>query len=189
MTVSVTTDMEVEGSTVLVFHATWNSTDSAYDRKALALVNKDDLSVTIDEDTEDFNPGGERRTRTYRTNNTVEFEATTALANDLSALEDIGIADSGATDGVAADFSTENRRIGFSDTDPDALEFGFFKDEQLQNAKDGNLDAIADSEILMRGEGVKIMAGDVDPSATPVTASFSGMIEGTYYFDYDGGGA
>ena len=189
MATSVTTDMEVEGSTVLVFHATGNSTDSSYDRKALALVNKDDLSVTIDEDTEDFNPGGERRTRTYRTNNTVEFEATTALANDLSALEEIGIADSGATDGVAANFSTEDRRIGFADSNPAALEFGFFKDEQLQNAKDGNLDAIADSEILMRGEGVKIMAGDVDPSATPVTASFSGMIEGTYYFDYDGGGA
>ena len=187
MPVTTTTDEEVEASTVLVFHATWNETDSSYDRKVLALVDKDDLSITIDENEETWTTGGEKRERSYITEESIEFEATTAIANDLTGLVEVGIADDSDADGIAFDNSTGSRRIGFGDSNPAAIEFGLFKDDQLQNAKDQNLDAIADSEVLKRMEGVKIRAGDIDASSTPVTASFSGKVEGKLYFDYDGG--
>jgi len=187
MTVDSTTDGEVEGSTVLVMHATWNETDSSYDRTVLALADKDDTSVTVDENEETWSPSGEKRERSYITGESIEIEVATALATDLTGLEEVGIADTSASDGIEFDNSTDARRIGFSDSNPAAIEFGLFKDDQLENAKSDNLDAIADSEILKRFEGVKIRAGDVDTSSTPVTASFTGKVEGTYYLDYDGG--
>jgi len=189
MTVDATSELEAEGSNILVAIATWNETDSAYDRTVLALATKEDTSVTIDEDTEDFNVGGDRRTKRYRTNNEITIEVTQAVATDLSALAELGIADKDATDGVKVNFSTEDRRIGFEDSNPSALEIGIFKDSVLDEAANDNIDMIADSELLHRAEGVKIMAGDVDPSATPETVEFEGMVEGDFWLDYDGSGS
>jgi hypothetical protein len=187
MTVSVTTDTEVEGNTLLIMHATWNETDSKYDRKVLALADKDEVTITVDDEEENWSPSGEKRNRGYITGEDVEFEIGVVEAEDLSALDELGIVDTEASDGVKFNNSTADRRIGFSDSNPAAIEFGLFKDDQLQNAKDANLDAIADSELLKRCEGVKIRAGESDLSSTPVMSSISARVEGDYYYDYDGG--
>jgi len=189
MTVSVTSDTAVEGSTLLIMHATWNETESTYDRKVLALTDKDEVSITVGEDEETWSPSGEKRNRGYITAEDVEFEIGVVEAEDLSALDELGIVDTETTDGVKFNNTTDARRIGFEDSNPAAIEFGLFKDDQLQNAKDDNLDAIADSEVLKRCEGVKIRAGDSDLSSTPVMNSISARVEGAYYFDYGGGGA
>jgi len=189
MTITVTSDTEVEGSTLLIMHATWNETDTAYDRTVLALADKDEVSITVDEDEETWSPSGEKRNRGYITGEDVEFEIGVVEAEDLSALDKLGIVDTTASDGVRFNNTPDARRIGFEDSNPAAIEFGLFKGDQLQNAKDDNLDAIADSELLKRCEGVKIRAGDSDLSSTPVLSSISARVEGAYYYDYDGGGA
>jgi len=189
MTVSATTDDEVEGTLVLVFHATWNETDSTYDRIALALVEKDDLAVSFgEEETESFRPAGDRTIRRYRQGHEVGFEVGAVAATDLTGLEEVGLVDSSATDGIKPDFSTDARRIGFADSNPAAIEFGYFKDDVLDDAKGDNLDAVADSELLHRFEGVKIMLNEFDPSASPLRVAFEGMVEGENWVDYDGSG-
>jgi len=187
MTVDATTDTEVEASTVLVFHATWNSTNSEYDRTALALVDRDELSITVDEEEETWSPSGKKRERGYIIGEDIQFEIGVVESEDLSALEELGVVDTSDADGVVFDNSTSSRRFGFEDSNPSAIEFGLFKDDQLENAKNDNLDAIADSELLRRCEGVKIRAGDSDLSSTPLLSSLTARVEGKYYYDYDGG--
>lgn len=178
---------EVEASIVGVFIATWDDTNSEYTRDFLGLTNKDDLSVTIDESTEDFTPSGERRTRRYRTNNEITFEVTQAADKDFAASIEAGLVQDG-TDGVRWDPSTDSRRFGFESSNPSGIEFGMFKDDIGKKIDDGSLDVVADSEVLHRFEGVKIMSGDIDPSATPETISFEGMVEGAFWVDYTGSG-
>jgi len=66
-TTDLSTETEVEGSIVNVIHVDNSGTDPA--RTVLALATKEDTSISIDEDDDDFDTGAERRTRRYRTNN------------------------------------------------------------------------------------------------------------------------
>lgn len=170
-TTDTTTDDEVTGSIVDVIHVDASGTDPV--RTVLALATKDDVSVTIDESTEDFNPGSVRRTRRYRTNNQIDIEVTQAISTDLDALDTVGLVDS---DGDIT-FADDDRKWGSDEY----LEIGYNNGE-LDYSTDPGPD---DYEMLHRASDIEIMAGDIDPSETPPTVGFVAMVEGTLTVDAD----
>ncbi|WP_049925367.1 hypothetical protein [Halopiger goleimassiliensis] len=168
----ITNELEVEGSTVSVIHVDESETEPV--RTILAHCTKEDLSVTIDEDDEDFNPGSFRRTKRYRTNNTIDIEVTSAIAPDLDALEKIGAVDS---DGKVT-FSGEDRKIQAADDE--FIEIAYFDHKPDYTS----VDVEADSELLHRAEDCELTSPEVDPSQTPPTASWTWWVEGDFYIDY-----
>lgn len=188
MATDITNDLEVEGSQVLVFHADESGSEPEY--TGIALQEKDDLSITVDEDDDDFNPGGARRTRRYRTNNTADAEVSSAIATDVSGLELIGVAVED-DNGMAISFKTEDRRIGFDDDE--WVGMAYFKDDVLKQLKNGEeIDLIEDSELCHRLDDLKLTSPEIDPSETPPTVSWTWWVEGDpiyidYYPDGDGG--
>lgn len=186
MTIDITSDLEVEGSNVLVFHADDSGTDPEY--TGLALAEKDDLSIPIDESDEEFDPAAGRRTRRYRTNNTVDAEVSSAIATDLSALEKIGVAVED-DEGMAITFKTEDRRIGYGNDE--WVGFAYFKDDVLKRLKTGDgVDVIEDSELCHRLDDLELTSPEIDPSGSPPTVSWTWWVEGDpIYLDYypDGG--
>ena len=174
-TTETSTEDEVNGSIVNVILLDDSGTDPA--RTVLALATKGDLSVSIDESTESFNPAQQRRTERYRTNNEIDIEVTKAISTDQQALQDLGLID----DSGAIDFSDSSRELG---TDQ-YLEVGYSNDELDYSTDPGP----ADFELLHRASDVEIMAGDIDPSGTPPTISFTAMIHGDLTFAADALGA
>lgn len=166
----ITNDLEVEGSIVSVIHCDESGADPV--RTVLGLCTKDDLSVTIDESNEDFNPASERRTRRFRTNNTIDVEVASAIAPDLEALELIGVTDS---DGKIT-FNSSDRQTGADEY----LEVAYFADEPDFSAAD----IPADSELLHRFADCEVTSPEIDPSATPPTASWTFWVEGDAWIDY-----
>ncbi|OIB56601.1 hypothetical protein [Natrialba sp. SSL1] len=181
MATDITSDLEVEGSQVLVFHADESGTDPEY--TGLALADKDDLSIPIDEDDEDFNPGATRRTRRYRTNNTVDAEVSSAIATDLSGLEKIGVAVEDEN-GMAITFKTEDRRIGYGNDE--WVGMAYFKDDVLKRLKAGDeIDLLEDSELCHRLDDLELTSPEIDPSETPPQVSWTWWVEGDpIYIDY-----
>lgn len=167
-TTETSTTDEVEGSIVNVIHVDNSGTDPV--RTVLALATKDDLSITVDEDSEDFNPAAERRTRRYRTNNTVDIEVSKAISTDQAALETLGLVDENG----ALDFSSSSRDL----PSEEYIEIGYNADELDYSSDPGP----ADYELLHRASDVEIMAGDIDPSETPPTVSFTVMVDGELTF-------
>lgn len=169
---NITTESEVEGSIATVIHVDDSGTDPV--RTVLALATKDDLSISIDEDSEDFNPGKQRRTERIRTSNTVEVEVATAVATDLDALETVGIVDS--TGKVT--FDTGDRRI--LESNDEYVEVAYFSDEP----DFGTVDMEADSDLLHRFADLELTSPEMDPSETPPMVSWTWWVEGGYWFDY-----
>lgn len=172
--VDLTTETEVEGAILAFVHVDESGTDPV--RTVCALTTKEDLTITIEEDNEDFNPAYQRRTRRIRTNNTIDIELSTALAPDLSALSLLGIADS---DGKVT-FDSSDRKLLAPD---EFVEIGYFSDEP----DFATIDMVADSELLHRFSDVEIANPEVDPSASPPTVSLVGWVEGDFWIDYAGG--
>lgn len=168
----LTTNVEVEGAVAAFVHVDESGTDPV--RTVCALTSKEDLSIPIDEDSEDFNPAAERRTRRIRTNNTIDIELSTAMASDLSALSLLGVVDS---DGKVT-FDSSDRKI--LESNDEYLEIAYFGDEPDYST----VDMVADSELLHRFVDVEIVSPEVDASASPPTVSLTGWVEGAYYVDY-----
>lgn len=174
-TTDLSTEDEVNGSIVNVILVDDSGTDPV--RTVLALATKGDLSVSVDEDTESFDLAAQRRTERYRTNNEIDIEVSKAISTDQQALQDLGLID----DTGALDFSDESRELG---TDQ-YLEIGYSNDELDYSTDPGP----ADFDLLHRASDVEIMAGDIDPSGTPPTVSFTAMVHGDLVFAADALGA
>ena len=160
-----TTDQEVEGSIVHVIHIDNSGTDPV--RTVLALATKDDLSVSVDEDNEDFNPAAERRTRRYRTNGTADLEVASVIDVDMEALELIGLVDSNGN----VTFDTTDRRIESPD---EYIELAYFTDEGQD---------YANAELIHRFEDLELTSPEIDPSSTPPVTSWTWWIEGAIKFN------
>lgn len=167
-TTDTSTEDEVQGSIVNVILVDNSGTDPV--RTVLALTTKGDLSVSISESTESFDLAAQRRTERYRTNNEIDIEVSKAISTDQAALEDLGLVDA---DG-AIDFSDASRELGADKF----LEIGYSDDELDYSTDPGP----ADFELLHRASDVEIMAGDIDPSGTPPTISFTAMVHGDLEF-------
>jgi hypothetical protein len=168
----LTTDDAVTGSQVAITHVDDSGTDPV--RTVLALAAKDDLTVTIEDEEEDFNPAARYATRRYIVSGTIDIEVSSAVATDLSQLELLSISDSNDQ----LNRQPGDRRIG---ADGNAyVEFAFFDGEP----DFGSVDLVADSEILMRFGDVQIANPEVDASASPIMVSFQGWVSGEMYFDY-----
>lgn len=182
MTDDITNDLEVEGNNLLIILASWNDTDATYDRTVFALASKEDVSIPVDESSSDFTPGRERRTRRYRTSETVDVEVSSAISVDLDVLTQVGIAEED-TDGVKYTSDSTARRIGYADDEH--IEIAYFKDD-VKESDIGTVDLVADSEICHRFSDVKTASPEFDPSSTPPTASWTFWVEGDFYIDYTG---
>lgn len=174
-TTDTSTETELDGSIVNVIHVDDSGTDPV--RTVLALATKDDLSITIDEGTESFDPANVRRTRRYRTTNEIDIEVTSAISTDLADLQLIGLVD----DSGAINFAKADRDLGSDQY----LELAYSTDELDYSTDPGP----ADFEMVHRASDVEIMAGDIDPSSTPPTVSFTAMVEGELIVDADALGA
>ena len=167
---TTTNDNEVEGSIVHVIHAEWDDTNAVYDRTVLALTTKDDLSVSIDESDESFDLASERRTRRYRTNNTIDLEVSSAIDVDMAAAERIGIVNA---DGELT-FDSAARKIGY-DTD-EHIEIAYYNAESTD---------ILDAELVHRFSDCELTNPEIDPSSTPPLLSWTWMVDGTAHLNYD----
>jgi hypothetical protein len=164
-----TANDEVAAPIVHFLHVDESGTDPVY--TLLALFNKDDLSLSVDEGSEDYTPAAERRTRRTRTNNTIDLEAATPFAADLSAMELIGFADSNGK--LTTD--TEPRQL--KPADNEFVEIAYQNDEGNDRS---------DAELIHRLEDVEFVSPEIDMSATPPIVSFTAWIEGSVYFNYTG---
>ena len=176
MATDSTTETEVTAKQVAIVYATWNDTDSSYDRTILALASKDDLTITDEAEDTDFTPSAEYSTRRYATSGTMDLEISSAVATDLSALEMLGIVDS---EGKYIKSGPE-RRIGFGEDEH--LEFAYFNFEPDY----ANVDIVADSELLNRFSNLKVQNPEFDPSEAPLTVSLECWVEGEVWMDYPG---
>jgi hypothetical protein len=171
----ITNDIEVEGSMVAIVHCDESATEPT--RTVLGLTTKDDLSIPIEEENEDYSKSYQRRTERIRTSNTIDMEVTSAMAPDLESLELIGLVDS---DGKLS-FDSELRQLG-----PDVyLELHYFADEPDFST----VTLPDDAELSHRGGDVEIANPEVDPSATPPTCAFVAWIEGDFWINYTASGA
>jgi hypothetical protein len=177
-TVNKTNSSEIEGSQVAIILC--DETGAEPVRSILALSTKGDLSTAFDEDSEDFTPGAERQTREYRTNQTFTVEVSSALAADLEAMTEIGLAVDG-TDGIEFSTSTDDRRIGYGEEK--YVEIAYLADELPSDLS--TFDVVADTELLHRFGDCKLMNPEIDPSSTPPMASWEWAVEGEKYIDYD----
>lgn len=168
-TTDTSTEDEVEGSIVNIMHVDNSGTEPV--RTVLALATKDDVSISIDEGSESFDPANVRRTQRYRTTNEIDIEVTSALSTDLADLQLIGLVD----DSGAITFDSADRDLPAEEY----LEIGY-SDSELDYSTDP---APADFEMVHRAGDVKIMAGDIDPSSVPPTVSFTAMVEGELIVD------
>lgn len=167
---ATTTNDEVAGSIIHVLHVDESGTDPV--RTLLALFTKEDLTLTIEDESEDFNPAAERRTRRIRTNNTADLEGSTPFAVDMSAMDLIGFVDSNGK------FTSDpaNRRLRPSDNE--YIEIAY------QTTEDASY---ADAELVHRFEDVEFTSPEIDMSASPPLASFTAWVHGDIWFSYDGG--
>jgi len=168
-TTDTSTKTEISGSVVNVIHVDNSGTDPV--RTVLALATKDDLSISIDESTESFDPANVRRTERYRTNNEIDIDVSSAISTDLADLQLIGLVDTNGN----IDFSDASRDLGVDEY----IEIGY-SDAELDYSTDPGP---AEFEMLHRASDVEIMAGDIDPSSVPPTVDFTVMVEGELTVD------
>lgn len=165
----LSTEDKLEGSIVNVIYVDASGTDPS--RTVLALATKDDLSVTIDESTESFDKAIRRRTERIRTANEIDIEVSQAVSTDHSGLQKVGLVDS---DGKLV-FDDESRDLGSDEY----IELAYSSSEIDYTTDPGP----ADFAQVHRAGDVEIMAGDIDPSSTPPTISFTVMVEGDLELD------
>lgn len=166
---------EVEGNIINIIHVDDSGTDPQ--RTVLGLATKDDLSVSIDESTESWNPSIKRRTQRYRTANEIDIEFTEILATSQDTLELLGLVDA---DGKL-DFDNQSRRLGSDQY----LEIAYANKEMDYTTDPGP----SDFELVHRASDVETMLGDIDPSSTPPTASLTVMVHGDLWINADTLGA
>ena len=165
-----TTNDEVAAPIVHILHVDESGAEPV--RTLLALVTKEDLTLTLEDENEEFNPAAERRTRRIPTNNTADLEMASPFAADLSAMELIGFADSN----------------GKLVTDPDGRKLSPSNDEYLEIAyQESEGAAYADAELVHRVEDVQFVSPEIDLSATPPVTSFTAWIEGEIWLAYQSG--
>lgn len=167
-----TQDVEVEGSVIYVIHAEWDDVEEAYTRTAVSLLTKDDLELTVEEDEEELNLASARRTRRYRTHNTVTVEVSSPIDVDMETAALMGIVDQ--TDDGRLTFGTTNRTI--SSADGEFVEFAYFNEEGLD---------LADAELIHRLADVEAMNPEIDMSSTPPLMGWEWIVHGDIYLDYD----
>lgn len=143
-------------------------------RTLLALFPKEDLTLTIEDESEDFNPAAERRTRRIRTNNTADLEGATPFAMDMSAMDLIGFVDSNGK------FTSDPADRRLRPEDNEFIEIAYQTTEGA---------AYADAELVHRFEDVEFTSPEVDMSASPPITSFTAWVHGDIWFSYDGGGS
>ena len=173
---SLSTQTEVEGSLVSVLLAEYDDASTEWTRTVLSQATKEDLSISFDESSEEFDQGSFRRNKRYRVSNTIDVEIATAVATDLDALESLGVVNSNGK----ATWDTDSRRITNGGDTQQALELAYWKDEPDFSS----VDVEADSEILNRFTDVKVVVEDLDPSSTPPLMSLMMWVEGGFWFDY-----
>lgn len=178
MTTDLTTEMEVEGNNVLVMLADETGTDT--ERTALALAEKDDMSIPVDEDTDEFTPGRTRRTRRYRTAETIDVEVSSAIGVDAEALQEVGIAKE-VDDGIQYTSDSSDRRIGYDEEV--YAEVAYFVDD-INEGNIGELDVVEESELLHRFGQIRTVSPEFDPSETPPMVSWTWWVDGVFYIDY-----
>jgi nucleotide-binding universal stress UspA family protein len=165
-TVNKTNSSEIEGSQVAIILCDETGAEPA--RSILALSTKGDLSTAFDEDSEDFTPGAERQTRQYRTSQTFTVEVSSALAADLEAMTEIGLASDSGTDGIEFSTSTDDRRIGFGEEK--YVEVAYLADELPSDLS--TFDVADDTEAF--SDRVTEIAADADVEmSTSIAAGFS----------------
>ena len=160
---------EVEGSVVYVIHVDESETEPV--RTAISLLTKDDLDFSVDEDEEDLELAAERRTRRYRTNNTVDLEVGSPIDIDMEAAELVGIAD--ADDDGRLTFGTEQRRL--RPEDDEYIEIAYFNEEGLD---------YSDAELVHRFEDVEAINPEIDMSETPPVLGWTWIVHGDIWLDY-----
>lgn len=167
---TTTNDTKVEGSVAAVIHLTYNDTDLVWERTVLALTTKDDLSATVDEDDESIDLSTRRRTQRHRTNNTVDVEVTSAVAPDVEVLTLVGVVDADGN----LETGTAARTV--DSADDEYIELAYFDYEP----DFGAVDVVADSELLHRFADCELTSPEIDPSETPITASWTWWVDGTF---------
>lgn len=164
------TQTKVDGSVAAVVHVDDSGTEPV--RTVLFHATKDDLSLPVDESSEDFDIAAQRRTERIATNNTVDFEVSTAIATDASALELLGIVDSNGK----MTFDTSDRELGADIY----IEVHYFGDEP-----DYSTVALpGDAELTHRLGDVEVHSPEFDPSATPPMVSLTMWVEGGVWPNY-----
>lgn len=168
MTPTLTNETEVEGTIIHVIHV--DDSDTEPERTVLALVDRDGMSMSIDEEEGEFNPAVKRRTQRYRTNNTADLEVSSVMAVDLESMELIGLVD---TDGRLT-FDTDSRRLRPSD------------DEYIEIAY-GNAEGFdfADAELVHRFEDIEATSPEVNMGDVPPLVSWTFMIHGEIWWNYE----
>ena len=162
-----TNETEVEGSMVHVIHVDDSGTETV--RTVLALAGRDDISLSTDEDEEDFQLAATRRKRRYRVGNTVDVEVASAIDVDTEAMELVGLVDADGT----MSFATEDRRLRPED------------DEYIEIAY-GNYEgfAYADAELVHRLEDVELANPEVDMGSIPPIVSWTWWVHDAIHFAY-----
>lgn len=164
------TNTTAEGPVLAIVHV--DESGASPVRTVLAHATKSDASLTVEEENEDFNPGAYRRTERIATNNTADFELSTAIATDTSALELLGVVDS---DGKMT-FDTSDRKLG-SDT---YIEIHYFSDEPDYST----VTLPADATLTHRLGDVEVRNPEFDLSATPPLVSLVMWVEGGIWPNY-----
>ena len=168
--VDVTNQIEVEGAIAAVIHVDDSGTETA--RTVLGLTTRDGLEVNVDEDDESWQPSTLRREQRIRTSNTIDISVESAFADDLEAVDLIGIVD-GDDDGRVT-FDSEDRKWG----DDAYIELAWFGDEPDFET----VDIVSDSEQLWRGSDIETAGLETDTDVPP-TWSATFWIEGDLYLD------
>lgn len=163
-------EAQVEGPILALVHVDESSTEPT--RTVLLHATRDDATLTVEEENEDFNPAAMRRTNRVATNNTVDFEIGTGVTTEGQALELLGIQD---TDGQVT-FDNSARQLG----EDVYIEVHFFGDEPDYSS----IALPADSELTYRFGDVEVRNPEVDASATPPVVSMTMWIEGDLYLNY-----
>lgn len=170
MSVTPTNDTKVEGSIVAVMHVTYDDTAAEWQRTVLALANKDDLSVSVDEDDEDFDAAIRRRTQRHRTNNTIDVEVTSAVSPEVEELELVGIAN------VDGEFETSTDARKIREADNEYVEIAYFNFEPDFET----VDIVADSELLHRFADCEATNPGFNPDGTPITFEWTWWVDGMF---------
>ena len=138
----------------------------------LSLVTADDVSLSVDEDMEDENLANRRRTKRVRTHNTVDFEFSSLIATDVSALKELNIVDE---DG---DLIFDNsRRLNEDESLEDDEEY-YLDIQYLKNEGED-----PDVEHEHRLHDVEVTGIDYDLGETPPVSGFDVAVHGKVEMD------
>jgi len=135
----------------------------------LSLVTEDSMSFSIDEDTEEQTLANIRRTRRYRTHNTVDFSFDQLIAIDLSALEQLNLVD-------------EDGKLNFDETR--RLNEDLVEDVEVVIDINYLKNEAGDIEHTHRLHDVEVYNLDIEMGSTPPVTSIEMMVHGDIELDH-----